>query len=251
MDDLTLLKRKLIDTANRAYLQGTYTYSTFLSISELSIYKSLSKELNFIKSETFGGYACAERQVIQFGSVDDYGYEGIYPIDVIKIEPLIAKFAQELTHRDFLGAILNLGIDRSLIGDILIRENTAYVFCLNRISQFIIDNLQTIKHTHIKCSLTEAPEEILTPHFEELDIIAASPRIDAVVASLTKMSRSAVIDLFKSGKIFVNSFCCQNHSAQLKEGDILVIRHVGKFIYEGCGNETRKGRVYVHIKRYV
>lgn len=251
MDDVTLLKRKLTDTANRAYSQGIYAYSAFMSISELAIYKSMSKELNFIKSDTFGGYAAAERQVIRFGSADEYGYEGTYPLDVIKVEPLIAKFAQELTHRDFLGAILNLGIDRSLIGDILIRNNTAFVFCLNRISEFIIDNLTTIKHTHIKCTITEAPDEILVPRFEELEIIAASPRIDAVVASLTKMSRSAVVELFKAGKIFVNSFCCQNHSAQLKEGDILVIRHVGKFIYDGAGNETRKGRVYVHMRKYV
>ncbi|MBQ4284389.1 MAG: hypothetical protein IJB96_10745 [Lachnospira sp.] len=251
MDNISLLKRRLTDTAKRAYSQGNYTYSSFLSMSEIAIYKTMSKELEFIKSDTFGGYPNAERQVIQFGDSTEFGYVGTYPIDVIKVEPLSAKFSQNLTHRDYLGAILNLGIERHLIGDIIIRENEAYVFCLKRISEFIIDNLDTIKHTHVKCSLSWAPLEILRPNFEELDVIAASPRIDAVVSALTNKSRSAVVELFKTGKIFVNSFSCQDHSKQLKEGDILVIRHVGKFIYDGSGNETRSGRVYVHMRKYV
>lgn len=251
MDEITLLKRKLLDTANRAYNQNIYTYTTFLSMSELSIYQSMKKELSFIHSETYGGFDAAERAVVQFGDSRELGYEGIYPIDVICVKPLVPKFSENLTHRDYLGAILNLGIERNLIGDIITDNQNGYIFCLNRISSFIIQNLTTIRHTHVQCSIGTPPEDILRPKLEAIEVIAASARIDAVVAALTRQSRSLVIEQFKAGKIYVNSFCCQNHSAQLKEGDILVIRHNGKFIYEGCGKETRKGRVYVHLQKYV
>lgn len=251
MDDTTLLKRKIMDTANRAYSQNIYCYTNFLSISELSIYHSMQKELSFITSKTFGGSSASERQVIQFGSEKDFGYEDTFPIDTLCVTPLVPKFAESLNHRDYLGAILNLGIDRSLIGDIVIKDHTAYIFCINHITDFIIENLTKIKHTNVKCSIYTSQVDELAPSFDNIEIIAASPRIDAVVAALTKLSRSKVIELFTSGRIYVNSLCCQNHSAQLKSGDILVIRGLGKYIYEGSGSETRKGRVYVQLKKYV
>ncbi len=251
MDDITLLKRKIIDTANRAYSQNIYCYTNFLSISELSTYHSMQNELSFITSQTFGGSPASERQIIQFGSSKEFGYEDTFPIDTICVTPLVPKFAEPLSHRDYLGAVLNLGIDRSLIGDIVIKDLVAYIFCVNHITDFIIEHLTKIKHTNVKCSLCTSQVDEIAPVLNDIEIIAASPRIDAVVAALTKLSRSKVIELFTSGKIYVNSICCQNHSAQLKSGDILVIRGLGKYIYEGSGNETRKGRVYVHLKKYV
>lgn len=251
MDDTTLLKRKIMDTANRAYSQNIYCYTNFLSISELSVYHNMQKELSFITSKTFGGSPACERQVIQFGSEKDFGYEDMFPIDTLCVTALVPKFAEALNHRDYLGAILNLGIDRSLIGDIVIKDCAAYIFCINHISDFIIENLTKIKHTNVKCSICTLTVGDIAPSFDDIEIIAASPRIDAVVAALSKLSRSKVIELFTSGKIYVNSLCCQNHSAQLKSGDILVIRGLGKYIYEGNGSETRKGRVYVQLKKYV
>lgn len=251
MDDITLLKRKIMDTANRAYSQNIYCYTNFLSISELSTYHSMQKELSFINSQTFGGSPASERQVIQFGSAAEFGYEDTFPIDTLCVTPLVPKFAENLNHRDYLGAILNLGIDRSLIGDIVIKEHTAYIFCINHISDFVIENLIKIKHTNVKCSICTLQIDDIAPTLTDMEIIAASPRIDAVVAALTGLSRSKVIELFTSGKIYVNSLCCQNYSAQLKAGDILVVRGLGKFIYEGNGNETRKGRVYIRLKKYV
>jgi len=251
MDDITLLKRKIIDTANRAYSQNIYCYTNFLSISELSVYHSMQNELSFITSQTFGGTPASERQLIQFGSSKEFGYDDTFPIDTICVTPLVPKFAESLSHRDYLGAVMNLGIDRSLIGDIVIKDLAAYIFCVNHITDFIIEHLTKIKHTNVKCSLFTSQVDELAPILKDIEIIAASPRIDAVAAALTKLSRSKVIELFTSGKIYLNSICCQKHSAQLKHGDILVIRGLGKYIYEGNGNETRKGRVYVHLKKYV
>ena len=122
MDEETLLRRKILDTANKSYNQNIYTYTGFLGLSELAIYNSMKKELQFAYPSTFGGSESSERQIIRFGSPEIFGYDDSFPISVLKISPLTPKFAQELEHRDYLGAIMNLGIERSLIGDILIKE---------------------------------------------------------------------------------------------------------------------------------
>lgn len=251
MDETTLLIRKLKDTAKRAYKQNIYTYTGFLGMSELDIYYKIKNELSFIHSECFGGNPSCERQIIQFGSSDDYGYEGHYPITLVRITPLTPKFAENLNHRDYLGAIMNLGIERTLIGDIIIKEKTGYVYCMEHISNFLIENLTKIKHTNVKCEVCDNSINETSAELENVDVIAASPRIDAVVAVLTKMSRNAVIELFRTKKIFVNGLCTENNSGQLKEGDILVIRGNGKYIYDGCGNATRKGRIYIRLRKYV
>ena len=227
-----------------------YTYTGFLGLSELAIYNSMKKELQFAYPSTFGGSESSERQIIRFGSPEIFGYDDSFPISVFKISPLTPKFAQELEHRDYLGAIMNLGIERSLIGDILIKEKDAYVYCMNHIAEFITDNLTTIKHNHVRATVCDKIPDIIRPVLTEFEVIAASARIDAVVASITKLSRSSALEFFSAKKVFLNGMNIENNSAQLKPGDILVIRGFGKFIFDGCGNETRKGRVYVHMRRY-
>ena len=145
---------------------------------------------------------------------------------------------------------MNLGIQRELLGDIFIKEKEAYVYCLSHISDFISDNLKSVRHTHVKVTIYNDDIDIIKPELKDIEIIAASPRIDAVVAGITKMSRSQCLELFSSKKIYVNGLCMENKSSQLKEGDILVIRGFGKFIYNGAGNETRKGRVYIKLQKY-
>lgn len=250
MDTDSLLRKKILDVANKAYTQSIYTYTNFLSLSELSIYNEMKKELSFIHSETFGGNDSCERMMIQFGSEDDFGYSGEFPIDLIQISPLIEKFSDNFSHRDFLGAILNLGIDRSLIGDIIIKEHTGFVFCVRHISDYIINNLTKIKHTHVKCELTNTVLDDIAPKLVTSEIICASSRIDAVVASLTKLSRSKCLELFRTQKIYVNGKVAENNSYTLKPDDIFVIRGHGKFIYKNEGRKTQKGRVYITLNEY-
>lgn len=250
MNEEVLLQRKILDAANKSYRQNIYTYTNFLSISELSVYNSMKKELEFASPETFGGSDACERRIIRFGSLKSLGYEEPYPITVIKISPLTPKFAEELGHRDYLGALMNLGIERSLLGDIIIKEKEAYLFCINHIADFIAENLTTVRKTHVSASKYDYIPEIIKPVLSEFEIIAASARADAVVSALTKMSRNSCLELFSSKKIFVNGIVTENNSSQLKPGDILVIRGLGKFIFDGCGSKTRKGRTYIQMKKY-
>ncbi len=208
MNEETLIRRKILDSATKAYHQNIYTYTGFLGINELSIYHSMTNDLSFISSCCFGGTEASERQMIQFGSKKELGYSEEFPIDIIKISPLSPKFAESLGHRDYLGALMNTGIERSLLGDIIIKNTNAYLFCARHISDFIEKNISTIKHTNVVCtnitnSIDTSDIDGIKPELKELELIAASPRIDAVVASITKRSRSNAAELFNAKKIYM------------------------------------------------
>jgi RNA-binding protein YlmH len=166
----------------------------------------------------------------------------------------VDKFSEELNHRDFLGAVMNLGIERTILGDILVKDSKrAYIFCQDTIADYIMDNLTRIKHTNVKCSILDSDEDIedLKPKLEDVHCIVQAPRFDGIIAALIKCSRSEAQDLFRTGRVTLNGRVSERNSIVLKDGDIFSVRGHGKYRYCGTGNETRKGRIYVHLKQYI
>lgn len=243
MENETLLKKRLAELSHRAFERGYTTYSTFLNLQEISILKSLKLESKYI---LFGGYENADRCVASFSNDEVYSY----PIVCIKIEPLQQKFSDKLTHRDFLGALMNLGIEREMLGDIKIINNEGYLFCLDKISQYIVDNLSSIKHTSVKCKIIDDIPELFNQLPDEEEYIVSSLRIDTVVSAVFKMSRNSASQLINQEKIFINSKTVYKDSVQLKEGDVVSVRGYGKFIYSQTVNETRKHKMVVAIRLY-
>lgn len=254
MDEEQIVKSRLKDLGDRAYRQGAYTYSNFLTPAELSLLEELRNELSYVGYKTYGGMELCDRQMVCFGNEEQFGYPPHFPISVIKVEPLIEKFSDELTHRDFLGAVMNLGIDRSVLGDILVKDNKrAYIFCVDSIAEFIMEQLTKIKHTNVKTRLLIDEEDLseLAPTLKDVQFIVSAPRFDAIVAAVTKLSRSEALNLFKGKKVTLNGRLCERNSITLKENDIFSIRGYGKYRYLSSGGETRKGRVYVHLQQYI
>ena len=243
MENETLLKKRLAELSHRAFEGGYTTYSTFLNLQEISILKSLKLESKYI---LFGGYENADRCVASFSNDEVYSY----PIVCIKIEPLQQKFSDKLTHRDFLGALMNLGIEREMLGDIKILNNEGYLFCLDKISRYIVDNLSSIKHTSVKCKIIDDIPELFNQLPDEEEYIVSSLRIDTVVSAVFKMSRNSASQLINQEKIFINSKTVYKDSVQLKEGDVVSVRGYGKFIYSQTVNETRKHKMVVAIRLY-
>ena len=243
MENETLLKKRLAELSHRAFERGYTTYSTFLNLQEISILKSLKLESKYI---LFGGYENADRCVASFSNDEVYSY----PIVCIKIEPLQQKFSDKLTHRDFLGALMNLGIEREMLGDIKILNNEGYLFCLDKISRYIVDNLSSIKHTSVKCKIIDDIPELFNQLPDEEEYIVSSLRIDTVVSAVFKMSRNSASQLINQEKIFINSKTVYKDSVQLKEGDVVSVRGYGKFIYSQSVNETRKHKMVVAIRLY-
>ena len=251
MEEERILRARLSDLAKRAYQQNVYTYSNFLSPSELAVFQDMSGELSYAGFTCFGGNELCERQVVGFGSEELFGYAGHFPIAVIEITPLIEKFSDKLTHRDYLGALMNLGIERDTLGDILIRDKTAYLFCLESMADFICRELTKVKHTNVKCIQTDMNVPALKPKLADEEFPAASLRLDGIIAGLLKCSRKEALNFFTEKKVTLNGRITGRNSVLLKEGDVFSVRGHGKFIFAGTGSSTRKGKVYVHIKRYL
>ena len=251
MNEEQILKGRLMDLAKRAYQQNIYTYSNFLSVSELSLLEDIKPDISYIHYECFGGHELCERQIVGFGSEDEFGYPGHFPISVIKVTPLLEKFSDTLNHRDFLGALMHLGLERNTLGDILVKEKTAYIFCLETIADYICKELIKVKHTNVKCEVTDMDIPALQPVLVDEEFPVASLRLDGIIASLLKCSRSEALSFFEDKKVTLNGRVTGRNSTLLKEGDIFSVRGYGKFIFSGSGGNTRKGKIYVHIKRYV
>lgn len=245
-----ILRKRFIDLARAAENKGICAYTDFLNLNETSIFFQMKKEIPNVNYDLFGGYTGAERKVLCFYGDDSVKAFSDY-ITCVRILPLNKKFSDDLSHRDFLGAIMNLGIDRSKIGDILVKEKEGYVFCETTISQFIIDNLDKIKHTNIKCNIInqEAPE--IEPNFQDIKGSVSSARLDSIIALAFNSSRSSMLSLISGGKVFVDGRLVESNSYMLKEDETVSVRGFGKFIYKGMQNQTKKGRYFVVLQKYI
>ncbi|MCI5514344.1 MAG: YlmH/Sll1252 family protein [Oscillospiraceae bacterium] len=243
MNENELTKKRLTELSHRAFERGYTTFSDFLNLEEISLLKSLHTESEY---NLYGGYDNADRCVASFGECEEYQY----PISCIKIEPANQKFADELSHRDFLGALMNLGINRSTLGDIIVTNNTGYLFCLNSIKEYILQNLDRIKHTTVRCTESVLPAEIAEKKPEPVELTVSSQRVDIIVAAVFKLSRNTVTQLVNQEKVFINSKIAYKESLTLKSGDIVSVRGKGKFIFDGEIRQTKKNKSVIGIRLY-
>lgn len=245
----TLLKSRYRELAERAYRQNIYTYTSFLSVADQTALWEMEQELAYISFCLFGGVEGTERMVAAFGSEETFGYREPFPICCIHITPLQKKFAEELSHRDYLGALMHLGIERDVLGDIMVRDADAYVFCLESMAEHIINTVTRIRHTSVRCERLQKTPEFLRPHYVECQDTVASRRIDVVVASVYHLSRSQTSLLFTEQKISVDGRVNANHSYLLKDGDTVSVRGYGRFIFERELSRTRKGKLLIAYRR--
>lgn len=248
---MDLLKKRLSELAEKSYRNNQYVFSSFLNMAEMNAFYEIRRDISHVPFTAFGGTDNCERLMIRFGSEELFGYEEPFPICCILAEPLIEKFADQFTHRDFLGAIMNLGIEREVVGDIAIKGKKAYIFCTEKIASYIAENLVQVKHTSMRCTILENAPEILKPTLEKREVTVASERIDAVIGKLLNLSRSQSVLVFREKKVFVNGRQCENNSYQLKNGDVVACRGFGKFVYEGVKYETKKGKICAELSVYV
>lgn len=250
MSDSKQTEKRFFDLAKQANRKGIVCFSDFLTLSELNTFHSISSQLE-TGSQVSGGYEGAERQMIAF-IPDALYYEWDYPISCIAVCPSYPKFAEKLSHRDILGALMNLGIERSKLGDILAGEQGYYFFCKQEMASYLMEELQQIRHTQVQCHEV-SPEEVasLHPNTEACEKIVASNRLDVLVAAITGLSRNQTASLIQTGKIAINGGECCNHSYQVKSSDVISIRGYGKYIFDGITGETRKSKLKISYRKYI
>lgn len=239
--------KHLDELCQRAAQRNIALFSRFLNLAEQKEAEIAARKAGAAYL-LWGGAEDCERKMLGV-SGDDAPESYLFPLACLKITPRSAKFSSPLAHRDVLGSLMGLGFERELIGDIILREDAAYVFCTDKMALFICENLQKIGNTAINCEESAPPEGPLR-RVREMRIQVTSPRLDAIVAHLFRLSRGDAQTLFRQGRIMVDDSVCERTDYALKEGQVISVRGFGRFRYMGVENLSKKGKSNLLIHLY-
>lgn len=239
-----LLLAKLRDCVRTAGRRPCYL--GFLDESEAAFCR------DFLKKEPagymlWGGYPEAER--VMAGFFPDYMEPGAedFPISALTFS---YRASDKLGHRDFLGAFMRLGIERSVVGDILVGEGRAVAFIRREMEGYFLDNLQKIGRVGVKAEAGCREPLPAIREYKDISGVVASQRLDCIAALLCRTSREKAARLITSGAVMVNHQETVETDRRLEEGDIISVRGHGKFILDSFGPLTGKGRLTVKCRKY-
>lgn len=199
---------------------------------------------NSFKVESNGVFDDSERRMISFNNI----YDITFPMKLLKIKNT-SKF-NNLTHKDFLGGILSLGIERNKIGDLLVNDDTCYVPIHEEIESFLICNIDKIGKATCKVEILEQYESLPQFNFKEEIILVSSLRVDGIVSKLANVSRAKAQMMVEQGRILIDYVKVRDKSYEVKEDERITIRGIGKFILGDTIGSSKSGRLKVSIKKY-
>lgn len=246
-----MLKKRLMELSRRSYEQGICLFSDFLDASGIAAFEEIKKNLAPNGFLLNGGFPDAERIMIGFLTEGVAADEIHFPIAFIHASPKAPKYSEELTHRDYLGALMNLQIDRSRLGDLIIKDNEALIICEENLSDLIISELTRVRKTDVICKKEESFLTDFLPKRELCEGTISSLRLDALLGRALNISRGRSGELITSGKVLVNGREINELSYVPKTNDRISIRGFGKLRFLDSSGETKKGRLKISFERYV
>ncbi len=258
MNEKEILLSHLRDLKTRAADNSMITFSGFLTAEERSSLSVIERENNkYVNQYCFGGYEDAERTVAVFvpkfyeiSEIGEFFLKNNDESPLVLINFVKDKFTK-MTHRDYLGALMSLGIKREVIGDIIVREDGAFVFCLKSMANYVSDNLKKAARGSLKAEILSVTDFKLTEDNGKIMFCSvASMRLDSVLSAAFSLSRKTAAESISKGLVFVNSTECLKPDYFLKEKDKLVIRGKGKAVINCVTGESKKGRIHLEVKRY-
>ena len=246
-----MIRRRFQDMARRAYNRNIVVCSDFLDLNELHSLQYLNMDDLGVRLRLSGGYEEAERQIAAFLPDAFVRFEEKdFPVRCIAIRPVNERFSEDLNHRDYLGALMHLGIERSCLGDILVDGHTAYVFCLEKMADLICREITRIRHTTVIACVEELTA-VPRPKMKEVSGTVSSVRLDSVMAVAFGLSRSKAIPYIEGGQVYVNARQVVSNGYSLHPNDLISVRGLGKFRYMDVRNQSKKGKYWIDIQKFV
>lgn len=246
-----LLLAKILDKYQLCAEREAPTGSSFLSPGEQAIVRQMLSRLPACSHLFFGGYPEAERCICAFlpSWMQEEDYLAENPLRALSVTvPPMAK----LTHRDYLGALMGLGITREKIGDILPTENGCQLIVLSEALPILLDQWASAGRYPVR--LTPLALEALhaeEPQTKTLRDTVASLRLDAVVASAFSLSRGKAAELISAGRVSLNHLPCDKTDRTVAPGDVISCRGLGKCVLRETGGKSRKGRTVIELERFI
>lgn len=251
-----------IDIDEKNVLSNVYDKIQLAQKINKSIYLSefyspqLWRKLNNIshllncKIESYGVFKESERRMLCILDKDEKQEEFQYPLELIKIKNK-SSFSK-LSHSDYLGALMSLGLKREKFGDLIVDEDICYVPICSDIYLYVKDNLCKISNSPCSIEVLDL-NNITIPEYKFLEkvVTSTSRRIDCVVASICGISRNLSVDLIKKGNVLLDYQKINNKDKVVSEDSTITIRGYGKFkILQDIG-KTKKDRCKISVKKYI
>ncbi len=225
---------------------GRVRFVGFLDGRRQEIAKEIAARERYGKYMLYGGYDGSERKYL--GVFPEYmdGDAESFPITVLT---LTFRKEESLSHRDFLGAVLGLGIKRECVGDILVGEDRCVIFLSDAVGELVKSELEKVGRAGVKVEegiVGELPEGA---RYEEISATAASARLDCIIALLLNVSREKSAQIIKSGAVAVNFEEIKRVADEVCDGDIISVRASGRYVIDSVGEQTKKGRIKVKARK--
>lgn len=250
--DTRLLLARALDKLETARQKNIPACTGFLSPAERAAVEGLIAACGHPAHLFYGGFEGAERTVCVF--LPDWQEAEDWLAGELPLCALRAGFpaGSGLTHRDFLGALLGLGISREKLGDFLVFDDRCDLILLAELSDFLLQNF--LSAGRVKVKLAPLPLSALTPPAQEVKTIrdtVATLRLDAVASSGFSLARAKAAALIESGKVQLNHKDCEKPDKLVCEGDVISCRGLGKCVVTQVLGQSKKGRIMLMIDRYV
>ncbi|MEG0249943.1 MAG: YlmH/Sll1252 family protein [Peptostreptococcus sp.] len=249
-DDLRIKMYRIVDICNLVLKNYEYRQTEFLNPFEIKNAVAIVNSQQDLACRVDGGYDGAERSVLSifpyYQEVEDSDVE----ISFLQIDGNF-KFSS-VSHRDYLGSILGLGIKREKIGDILVHEDYCQVIVESEISDYIVYNLDKVANNRVNLKKIDRSDIIRSSQaFDERSLTVSSLRLDNIISAVFKLSRQEATKLIDVGFVSVNYEKINKHSSLVDGESVISVRKKGKFILSEVGDTTRKGKIKIKTKIFV
>lgn len=253
-----LLVSKLLDKIELVDKKNNIENTDFLDIHQRGILERVLKTVKYKNYIIYGGYENAERTMIilypeKLETVFEKGlfdYNSI--LQVIRIT-LPNEMRGKYNHRDYLGAVIKVGIKREKVGDIIVSIDGADIIATKEMVSYLSTSLSELTRFSKSNFEIHKIEElnIVPPKTEIINIIIPSMRMDSIVSEIIRTSRSKAMDFIETERVFINSELVTKNAKILKENDMITIRGKGRFKINKILNSTKKGNLVVEVEKYV
>lgn len=251
-EETRLILARALDKLETAERRGVPAHTPFLSPAQRVAVEGLINAAGHPRHLFTGGYEGAERTICVF--LPDWLEEkdwpaGDHPLAALQ---LTAPAGAKLTHRDWLGSILGLGLTREKLGDLLVWDNQCQAIVLSETAEIVRSQLDKVGRYPVKAAPL-ALEELTVPE-RTVKLIRdtfATLRLDAVAASAFSLPRSKAAALITSGRVSLNHVECTKPDRLVNEGDTITCRGSGKCVVKCINGQSKKGRIMAELERYV
>lgn len=243
--DAKLFPARISDACRLCENSGKPQFLGFLTETEMMVAGEILNRQS-ARVRFFGGYDSAQRVMLAF--LPEWCEEALFPIEALTF---LYRKCDRLSHRDFLGSVMALGITRESVGDILVEDGRAVMFVDSKISEYISSQIEKVGSVGVNISKGfTLPLPELSKLVQFSDTIA-SARLDCVISSICEVSRAKAAEIIKDAKVSVDSVCSIKPTKEIVTGQKVTVKGKGKFIIDSINDFSKKGRIILKYSKYV